>query len=101
MSTTVDVIESYVQVLMYEPADELGYDHNNNKNEYEYLKERPTIAYHYLEDFSHENDKHCTIMRDKVDLFNCNSTDSIECRACLTYEMTQCNKCKSNVCVIE
>ena len=36
-------------------------------------------------------------MRDKVESFNCNSTECMTSHACIAFEMTQSTKCKSNV----
>jgi len=97
MSTTISVIESYIEVLMYEPADDLGPDFKD-RNKYDYLEERPSSVHYYSEDFIHDNDNHCVIIRDKAELFNCQSIDSIVSHICLEFEMKQCTKCKSNVC---
>ena len=50
MSTTESAIEACIQVLLREPANEMGCVDNTN-NEHEHVKERPTSAHHYLEDF--------------------------------------------------
>ena len=55
MPTTESMIEAYIQVLMCDPANEIGYVDNTN-NEHEHSKETPTSAHHCLEDFSHQND---------------------------------------------
>ena len=76
---------------MHEPANELG-----NKV-HDHLGDHTVTVNHFVEDLTHQNDKHCTTICDMVETFNCDSSEIMKPHKCLAFEKLECDACKSNM----